>query len=213
MRRIKLCVKQKYENSFCYRLSEFVKLWIDFSEKPFWFFPLNFLDSRFHTVEKQKIILKHCCYNSYTSVVLNDSEDNFLKERKNEVFYPFFFCALFIDCVEKSKYGIKYLCSSYFRRYLVEALSLSAFVFLIIFLYYVNCVNYPILMSSWRLIMFLIGYPWVWCFQVDSWNVLSISIIFRLGWKLLVLLLTCFPFHSLHSLFAMLIVILSQHAL
>ena len=63
-------------------------------------------------------------------------------------------------------------------------------------------------MSCWLLIIFVISLSvTLGEIQVDSWNVLSTSVFFLLGWQLLVLLLMYYSFCSLYLLLAKLFVI------
>ena len=63
-------------------------------------FPKNFLNFRFDTVEKQSILnLNSYSSKSYASIVLDDSEFTFLREREDAAFHD---CILFIYGVEKS---------------------------------------------------------------------------------------------------------------
>ena len=66
-----------------------------------------------------------------------------------------------------------------------------------------SSISCPSLMSSWQLIIFVI----VLSVTLSRfWNVLSTSIVFLLGWQVLVLLSKCSSFCSLHLPSAMLIV-------
>ena len=99
-------------------------------------------------------------------------------------------------------------CLPYFSEYFVETLSFSALIFFFstASISHVNC---PSLMSSWPLIISLgIFFQ---CFQEgfkeDSWNILSSSDVFLLGWQFLILFSMCFSFDSLYLQSAILFVV------
>ena len=78
-------------------------LWIDSSENHSDFSKEIFFNFSFHTNEKQSIInLSIYRSVSFASVVLRDSEVNFLSERKDAAFCPFLYCILFICSIGKS---------------------------------------------------------------------------------------------------------------
>ena len=86
------------------RLSESVKLWIDFSENIFFIFLKNFLNFWFDVIEKPSIInLSHYGTKSYALVVLGNSKVTFLGEGENAAFCPSLFCVLAIYGVVESK--------------------------------------------------------------------------------------------------------------
>ena len=83
---------------------------------------------------------------------------------------------------------------AYFSSYFIKACRFS------------SSINCPSLIPCWLLTIYLVDFSEILKgFPSDSWNVLSTSEIFLLGWQFLVLFSRCFSSCSLYLLFTMLI--------
>ena len=164
-----------------------VKDW--FLRKTFLIFPKNFLNISLDTIENQGTInlSSYSCKN-YTSVIPNDSEVTFLRNGEAAAYHPFLYCVTLWKkhhhqislsfILQKIFHGdLQLFCFEFFS----ELSSLSS----------VKCLC---LMSCWSLII-----SWVYLcfqegFQADSWNVISTSEVFLLGWHLFIFILKCIFF-------------------
>ena len=121
------------------------------SLKTFLIFPKHFLNFRFHIIEEQSIInLSINCSKCYTFVVLNDSKVTFFGEGEDAAFFTHFS----MDSVAYLKYVIKFPCLSGSISSWSAAFLLFIFVNTILSSSSVNC---PCLISTWLLIIFVIG--------------------------------------------------------
>ena len=127
--------------------------------KQFWFFSKNFLGFRLDAIEKQSII-NLCGYSGkrYVSVILSDSRVPFLVEEEDATFRPFPYCVLFINyIVQSEKYVTKIFLSSKFQWVFCQGLHFFPFFIFFNSASNYSSINYPTLMSSWLLIIFVIS--------------------------------------------------------
>ena len=166
---------------------------------------MDFLNFRFDTVEKQSIRnLSRYRSKSYAPVVHGDSEITFLREEEDAAFCRYLCCILFIYSTAKSNKS-----TNVFAFHTSGGISSWSEAFLLLILICTTLisswVNRPCLMSSWLLIIFVIGlFVTMESFQVDSFQIWIHS-----SWlSAFSFALEVSSFYSLYLLFAMLFTII-----
>ena len=171
-------------------------------------FPTNFCNFRFDIVEKQSIINpSNYRSKSYASLVLGDSEVTFLREGEDAAFCPSLYCILFIYSITKLKKSLNFLVFHTFGSILLRpaAFRLLSFISSTLSSSSVNCQSW---MSSWLLIIFMIGLSMTlgefpsrfWKCSIHIWIHFSWMAAFSFAFEVLFLLLTLFSaFHAIYD--------------